>query len=421
MRTSTRRIEAVVIGGGQAGLAMSRCLSERGVDHVVFERGRVAERWRSERWDSLRLLTPNWQTRLPGFAYRGDDPDGFMRASEVTAFLEEYARLVRVPVETQTTVTRVASTPDGFAVSTDRCQWAARTVVIATGDSDVPFVPQLAGALPAAIAQVVPSAYRRPSQLPEGGVLVVGASSSGIQIADELSRAGRAVTIAVGGHTRVPRRYRGRDVMWWLEQAGFMSEPAGHVHDLARSRRQPSLQLVGRPDHESLDLTVLQDRGVRITGRVVGIDGTNVALADDLVATTAASDAKLAMLLARLDEFAVRSGVSAEVAPPEPFVPTWTRFVDAPTAIDLHADGIRSVVWAVGYRRRYPWLSVPVLDGHGEVLHDGGVTPYPGLYILGLRFLRRRNSSFIDGVGHDAAALTEHLWRYLRWRERATA
>jgi len=416
-----RRIEAVVIGGGEAGLAMSHSLSARRIDHVVLERGRVAERWRSERWDSLRLLTPNWQSRLPGFAYAGDDPDGFMRAPEVAAFLDEYARAVRAPVETATLVTRVAPVRDGFAIGTDRGDWIARAVVIATGDSDAPFVPRVAGGLTRDVTQIVPSQYRRPSQLPDGGVLVVGASSSGVQIADELGRAGRAVTIAAGGHTRVPRRYRGRDIMWWLDRAGFMDEPIEQVHDPVRSRRQPSLQLIGHPDHHSLDLTVLRNHGVRVAGRLTGIDGDRVALADDLVATTAASDVKLAMLLVRLDDFARESGIESEVAPPEPFVPTWDQFLDAPASIDLRAERIRSVVWAVGYRRRYPWLVVPVVDSEGEVRHDGGVTPYPGLYILGLRFLRRRNSSFIDGVGRDAAALAKHLCRYLRWRERATA
>ena len=416
-----RRTEALVIGGGQAGLAMSRCLSDRGIDHVVLERGRVAERWHSERWDSLRLLTPNWQTRLPGFQYRGDDPDGFMRASEVAAFLEEYARVVRAPVETETTVTRVAPTAGGFCVTTDRGRWSVRAVVIATGDSATPYVPPFAAKLPDDVMQIVPSAYKRPSQLRPGGVLVVGASSSGVQIADELQRAGRRVTIAAGGHTRVPRRYRGRDIMWWLDRAGFMHESIDHVQDLARSRRQPSLQLVGHPNGESLDLARLQDRGVRVTGRVAGTDGRRIALADDLVATTAASDAKLAVLLSRLDGWATQSGVNGEVGEPEPFVPTWPRFLDAPAAIDLRADGIRSVVWAVCYRRTYPWLIAPVFDWHGEVLHNGGVTSYPGLYILGLRFLRHRNSSFIDGVGRDAEALSGHLWDYLRWSERATA
>jgi putative flavoprotein involved in K+ transport len=413
-----KRIDVVVIGGGQAGLAMSRCLSDRGIDHVVFERGRIAERWHSERWDSLRLLTPNWQSRLPGFAYDGGDPDGFMTAPEVAAFLDRYADVIHAPVEADTAVMRVAPSPGGFAVTTNHGDWTARAIVIATGYCDVPFVPKMAAKLPPAIHQLTPSDYRRPSQLPDGGVLVVGASSSGIQIADELRRSGRTVAVAVGGHTRVPRRYRNRDIMWWLDRAGLMDEALDAVHDVEQSKRQPSLQLVGGPEHRTLNLAVLQDRGVQILGRLARVDGHRVAFDDDLVATTVAADAKLATLIARLDEFAVRSGLDADVAPPEPFVPIWRRFTDAATAIDLDAAGIRTVVWAVGYRRQYPWLQVPVLDANGEVRHDGGVTPYPGVYVIGLRFLRRRNSNFIDGVGKDADALAEHVRGFLGVPER---
>jgi len=416
-----RRTEAVVIGGGQAGLAMSRCLSDRGVDHVVLERGRVAERWRTERWDSLRLLTPNWQSRLPGFAYDGDDPDGFMTAAEVTRFLDRYAAVVRAPIESGTIVTRVAAAADGFLVRTDRGDWQACSVVVATGECDVPVVPRMAARLPSDVQQLLPRDYRRPAQVAEGGVLVVGASSSGIQIADELQQAGRAVTIAAGHHTRVPRRYRGRDIMWWLDRAGFMDEPADRVRDLGQSRRQPSLQLVGHPDHRSLDLTILQAHGVRVVGRLTAIDGTRLSLADDLVATTAASDAKLALLLARLDGAAHRLDFSDDVGPPEPFVPSWPGFVDAPTTLDVSAAGIRTVVWAIGYRQQYPWLQVPALDSRGEIRHDGGVVPYAGLYVIGLRFLRRRNSTFIDGVGKDAQFLAAHLAAFVGRRERAMA
>jgi len=416
-----RHIEALVIGGGPAGLAMSRCLSDYGIEHVILERGRVAERWRSERWDSLRLLTPNWLTRLPGLAYDGDDPDGFMAASEVVGFLEKYARLIRPPIETDTTVTSVAPARDAFTVTTSRGDWSARAVVIATGETDVPIVPSMAKRLAPHVDQLVPSEYLRPSQIRDGGVLVAGASSSGIQIADELQQAGRAVTIAVGGHTRVPRTYRGRDILWWFDRAGLLDEPAEHVQDLKQSRRQPSLQLVGHPDRRSLDLSTLQDLGVRVLGRLRGIDGAHLTFDDDLVATTVASDAKLALLLSRLDEFARRARLDREVGAPEPFVPRWRRFFDAPTAIDLAATNIQTVVWAMGYRQRYPWLRVPVVDETGEIRHQGGVTPYPGLYVLGLRFLRRRNSTFIDGIGKDAAALAPHVAAFVRWQARATA
>jgi putative flavoprotein involved in K+ transport len=408
-----RRTEAVVIGGGQAGLAMSRCLAQTGVDHVVLERGRVAERWRSERWDSLRLLTPNWQTRLPGFRYEGPEPDGYMRMPEVVDFLEGYARSFDAPVEEGTTVLAVEAEDDGYRVTTDRGTWSASSIVIATGYCDTPLVPPFAGRLSGDIAQVVPTRYRHPGQIPEGGVLVVGASASGVQLADEIHASGRPVTLAVGRHTRLPRVYRGRDILWWLDATGIFDESTRDVADLAASRRQPSLQLVGRPDRATLDLRALQDRGVRLVGRSVGVDGDRVLFADDLVAHTAAADARLARLLQRIDIFAARTGLDAEVGPPEPFQPfLWPG--PAPAGIDLRAEGIRTVVWATGFRRSYPWLKVPVLDARGEIRHEGGVTPRPGLYVIGLYFLRHRKSSFIDGVGRDAMDLTAHLADHLR-------
>ena len=408
-----RRTETVVIGGGQAGLAMSRCLTDAGVDHVVLERGRVAERWRSGSWESLRLLTPNWQSRLPGFRYDGPDPDAYMAVSEVVDYLDRYARSFRAPVEPDTTVREVERAGAGYRVVTDRGAWVASSVVIATGHCDTPFVPPLARSLPEDVAQVVPSRYRSPRELPEGGVLVVGASSTGVQLADEIHASGRPVTLAVGRHTRLPRTYRGRDILWWLDAMGILDEAADQVFDLAISRGQPSLQLVGRPDRATLDLPTLQERGVRLVGRAAGVEGGRVAFADDLVVQTVAADARLARLVQRIDVFAARTGLAAEVGPPEPFRPFFWPAA-APASIDLRAEGIRTVVWATGFRRVYPWLKVPVLDSSGEIRHEGGVTPLPGLYVIGLYFLRRRKSSFIDGVGQDAMDLTTHLAAHLR-------
>ena len=408
-----RRTEVVVIGGGQAGLAMSRCLAESGVDHVVLERGRVAERWRSERWDSLRLLTPNWQTRLPGFRYRGPDPDGYMQMGEVVDFLERYARSFAAPVEEGTTVLAVEPADGGYRVATDRGDWTAPSVVVATGHCDTPVVPAFAGGLPDDVVQVVPTRYRNPGHLPAGGVLVVGASASGVQLADEIHASGRPVTLAVGRHTRLPRVYRVRDILWWLDAMGVFDESVEDVFDPKISRSQPSLQLVGRPDRATLDLPALRERGVRLVGRAAGAEDGRVFFADDLVAYTTAADSRLARLVQRMDIFAARTGLDAEVGPPEPFSPfLWPD--EAPTEIDLRAEGIRSVVWATGFRRLYPWLKVPVLDERGEIRHTGGVTPYPGLYVIGLYFLRRRKSSFIDGVGGDAMELAAHLAGYLR-------
>jgi putative flavoprotein involved in K+ transport len=297
----------------------------------------------------------------------------------------------------------------GFSIATDRGEWRAPCVVIATGYSDVPYVPSMARGLRPEIVQVTPTRYRRPSQLPDGGVLVVGASSSGIQLADEIQTSGRPVTISVGHHTRLPRRYRGRDILWWLDAMGTFDATPGDVFDIDVSRNQPSLQLVGRPDHASLDLGVLVSRGIAVAGRVQGIDGSRVSLADDLVATTAAADVKLASLLERIDEFVATAGLGHDVGHAESFEPIWPSFVDAPTTLDLRAEGITSVVWATGFRRSYPWLKVPVLDADGEIAHHEGVTPEPGLYALGLPFQRRRKSAFIDGVGDDARVIGDHI------------
>jgi putative flavoprotein involved in K+ transport len=403
-----KRTDTIIIGGGQAGLAMSRCLTEGGIDHVVLERGRVAERWRTERWDSLRLLSPRWHTRLPGFRYQGADPDGFMTMPEVISHLERYAQSFDAPVQDETTVTAVKGSERGYTVRTDRGDWEAPCVVIATGHCDVPHVPAMAAALWPHLHQVVPSSYKNPEQLPQGGVLVVGASASGIQLAQEIHHSGRPVTLAVGRHTRIPRRYRGQDIAWWLESSGILDERADQTLDLDSARRQPSLQLVGTPDHRSLDLGVLQEEGVRLVGHAEAADGLRVRFSDDLQRTIAAADGKLARVLNRIDAFIDETAIEAD----SPDRPSPLRALPAPTELDLRKAGVATVLWATGYRRRYPWLHVPVLDEHGEILHQGGITPAAGLYVLGLNFQRTRKSSFIDGVGNDARVLADHIQRH---------
>ena len=404
------RIDTLVIGGGQAGLAMSRCLSDRSVDHVVLERGRVAERWRSERWDSLRLLTPNWQTRLPGFRYEGPDPDAYMSMPELITFLENYAASFSAPVETATTVLAVEGAGPHFRVRTNRGTWLAHNVVIATGYSDLPYVPPLARQLSPRIVQVVPTQYRSPEQLSPGGVLVVGASATGVQLADEIHASGRPVTLAVGRHLRLPRTYRKRDILWWLDAMGVFDDTADGVFDIQTSRRQPSLQLVGRSDAPSLDVAALRRRGVRVCGRLVGADHERVSFNDDLIASTVASDVKLAQLLRRIDTFISQTPLPGTVGAPEPFEPTWTSALGVTErTVDLKADRIDTVIWATGYTRRYPWLKAPLLDERGEIRQRSGITPVPGLYVLGMHFQRRRKSAFIDGVGDDAAFLADRI------------
>jgi putative flavoprotein involved in K+ transport len=418
-----RRVHTVVIGAGQAGLAMSRCLARRGVDHVVMERGRVAERWRKERWDSLRLLTPNWMSRLPGgWSYRGGDPDGFMAMPEVVRYLDDYARSSRAPVEPDTEVLSVHRVPAGYRVATSRGVWQARAVVVATGHCGFPAIPAMARRLPAGIHQVTPSDYRNPAALPGGGVLVVGASATGVQLAEEIHRSGRPVALSVGRHTRLPRRYRGRDIMWWLDRIGALDEAAEQVPDIRRARAQPSLQLVGSPERRSIDLASLRGQGVRVLGRAAGIEGGVVHLQDDLAETTADARRTLARLLARIDAAASPFRISAVPSPEAEALLRPVNFGPSPAALDLAAEGIRTVVWATGYGRDYGWLKVPAaLDAVGEIVHRGGITPSPGLYVLGLRFLRTRKSSFLDGVGADAEALAGHLFDHLATPGRAAA
>lgn len=394
------KTDVVVIGGGQAGLAMSRSLTARDIDHVVLERGRIGERWYAERWHSLNLLTINTMSMLPGLPYAGDEPDGFMRASAFAAYLGAYAQAIAAPVINGVEVARVEADAAGYRISTTAGQWRARAVVIATGACETPHRPLPGQALTPAIHQMFPTVYRAPDDLPHGGVLVVGASATGAQLAEEIHASGRPVILAVGEHTRLPRRYRGGDVYAWMDKAGILDDPAIEGGNIEAARRQPSLQLVGRPDNRDLHLGILADQGIHLVGRLAAVDGAKVSFGGNLAAATAASHARMLRVLERIDACIESGGLDAPEADPAaraPFLPA----ADAVT-LDLQKVGIRSVVWASGYIRRYPWLKLPVLDSRGEIVHRGGVTSAPGLYALGLVFMRRRRSSFIDGCARDA-------------------
>ena len=400
----------VVIGGGHCGLAMSRCLSERSIDHVVLERGMVANSWKTERWDSLRLLTPNWLSRLPGFEYDGDDPDGFMAMPEVIAFVERYAAMISAPVLTETTVTSVRSLDDVYEVVTDRGSWRCRAVVLASGACNTASVPQFAEAVPPGIETLTPMDYRNVDQLADGGVLVVGASATGLQLADEIHRSGRPVTISVGNHVRMPRTYRGKDIQWWMAATGLLDERYDEVDDVVRARKVPSPQLVGTPDRRMLDLNALTDTGVEIRGRLGTIRGGTALFSGGLRNQCKLSDLKMNRLLDTIDEWAAETGLD-EPGERERHPPT--KVGDVPMTLDLVDGSIRTILWATGFRPDYSWLHVDVLDHKDRVRHDGGVTTSPGMYLIGTTFLRRRKSSFIHGAGEDAADLTEHLADYL--------
>lgn len=405
-------IDVAIIGAGQAGLAMSRCLVDRSISHVLIERGEVANSWATERWDSLRLLTPNWMTRLPGHRYDGPDPDGYMTGSEVVGLLQDYRRGFDAPVLTNTTVEAVRSTATGFTVATDQGEIRSKAVVIATGACSTPKIPALAAELPVGIRQLAPIHYRNPDEIDDGRVLVVGASASGAQIADELRRSGREVTLAVGEHVRLPRTYRGMDIHWWMDRIGLLDDRFDEVEDLVRARRLPSLQLIGSPEQRTLDLNSLHSAGVDLVGRFAGLSGSRAQFSGSFANHCSAADLKLRRLLDTIDENATASGLDAELSAPER--PSSTIVPTAATTLDLR--DVQTVVWATGFRPNYPWLDDQLLDAKGAIRHHGGVMEQPGMYVLGLPFTRRRKSSFLDGVGPDAAELTDHLAGHLEAR-----
>ncbi|HEX9035187.1 MAG TPA: NAD(P)-binding domain-containing protein [Streptosporangiaceae bacterium] len=403
------------MGAGHAGLAASHFLSDRSVDHVVLERGEVANSWRRERWDSLRLLTPNWQSRLPGQRYEGPDPDGYMTMGEVTDFIERFAARSRAPVRTGTNVLSVRRTDSGYDVTTSHGEIRCRAVVIASGACNQPSVPPFAAAVPAPVEQLTAFGYRDPAKLPDGGVLVVGASATGVQLAAELARSGRPVTLSVGEHVRLPRTYRGRDVLWWMEASGVWDQRYDEVDDLSRARRLPSPQLVGTPRRTTLDLNVLASMGVELVGRWAAARDGRALFSGGLRNVFSLADLKMRRLLDTFDKWALAHGRDAEVDPPERFAPT--RVPESTRLqLDLESGEIRAIVWATGFRPDYQWLDVPVVDAKGQLRHDGGVTGSPGLYALGLPVLRRRKSTFICGIEDDAREVIDHLTRYLAVR-----
>ena len=410
---SIERVTAVVVGAGHAGLAASHHLRARSIDHVVLERGQVANSWRTERWDSLRLLTPNWLNGLPGLPYAGPDPDGYLSMGEVVDLVERFAVVSSAPVRTGTTVTSVRRTDEGYRVTTDAGAIDARTVVIASGSFNRPAVPPLSEGVPASVAQVTPFSYRSPEQLPDGGVLVVGASASGVQLAAELVRSGRPVTLSVGEHVRMPRTYRGQDVLWWMDATGVWDERYDQVDDLDRARRLPSPQLVGTAARTTLDLNALADLGVELVGRLSMVRDGRALFSGGLRNVLALADLKLERLLDSFDAWADRSRGTAEVGPAERCPPT--RVPASPRwQLDLGSGEISTIVWATGGRPDYSWLDVGrALDEKGRLRHDGGVVDSPGLYALGLPVLRRRRSSFIHGIDEDASAVVGHLAGHL--------
>ncbi|MEM9371406.1 MAG: NAD(P)-binding domain-containing protein, partial [Pseudomonadota bacterium] len=386
----------VIIGAGQCGLAMSRVLSERSVDHVILERGEVAHSWRTERWDSLRLLTPNWQSRLPGSAHEGPDPNGYMTMPELIQRFETYASRSAAPVITGAEVRSVFRTEKGYRIETNQGSFQGATLVLASGACNLPNIPAFADELSRDVLSVTPHDYKRPLDLPEGGVLVVGGSATGLQLAMELQASGREVTLSLGEHIRMPRAYRGHDIKWWMDVMGLFDQRYDEVDDLKRVRRLPSLQLVGSPDRRTLDLNALMDAGVEVVGRVSGHRDGRAMFSGSLANQCALADLKMNRLLDQIDRWAAEAGLDGL---PSAHRPEPTRIPASPRLeADLAGGAISSVLWATGYRPDYSWLQVPVLDRKGLLRHDGGIVDAPGLFAMGLPFMRRRKSTLIDGA-----------------------
>ncbi len=408
-------IDTLVVGAGHAGLAVSQLLTDAGHDHVVLDRGRVAERWRSERWDSLHLLTPNWMTRLPGWFYTGPDPDGYLSSAELIHHLERYAASFQAPVIPQTNVLEIALAHGRararFRAVTDTDTWHARHVVVATGPHGGAHVPGGLSGMSGHLQVVTANSYRNPAALPPGGVLVVGASASGVQIADELSRSGREVFLAVGRHTRMPRRYRGMDSFWWLAATGRLARTIDEMADVGAARRENSLQVVGNPDPclrgRDLDLGVLQARGVRLVGKLEDVVGTVASFSSDLDETVADADRRMHRFLEAVDRYVDDAGLTREVLPP--MRPRPVKVSHPISRLDLATENIGTVLVAAGYRPYHPWLHLSVLAPDGSIRQQRGVTSAPGLYVVGQSFQHRRDSGFMGGARYDAHYVVDHL------------
>ncbi|WP_428646307.1 flavin-containing monooxygenase [Roseibium sp.] len=397
MRSTT----TLIVGAGQCGLAMSHELTRRSIDHIVLDAGQAGESWRTRRWPSLTLLTPNWMNLLPGQRFARGDPDDYMTARGFADAIGDWVERHDPPLLGHTKVHSLTRDSRGFRAETSNGPICSRSAVIATGACAIPRIPSFAAEIPAHAAQVSPIDYRGPAELPPGDALVVGASASGLQIARELALSGRNVTIAAGNHGRLPRVYRDADILMWMHLIGVFDEPFTDVDDLERVRRTPSLPLIGSPDRECLDLNSLQDLGVEVVGRLADVRDGSALFSGGLPHVAAAADLKMNRLLNRIDQWVRDHGFEDLVAPTQRFAPTR---LPAEPRLTLDLNTVKTVVWATGFTPDHQFVRMPVFDRKGRIRHQGGFVA-PGLYVMGLPYLRTARSVHIDGAQQDAAAL----------------
>ena len=407
----SNHVPVIIVGGGQAGLSMSYCLKAQGIAHVIFEKNRIAHAWATQRWDSFCLVTPNWQCQLPGYPYPGNDPNGFMLKDEIVRYVEDYARLIEAPVREGVVVRRVAKTAtDNFAVQTSEGEFTADAVVLAVSGYHVPQIPRIAERIAPGIHQLHSSAYRNPSQLPEGEVLVVGTGQSGCQIAEDLHLAGRAVHLVVGTAPRCPRVYRGRDAVDWLADLGQYDLPVEKHPAGDAVRRRANHYLTGRDGGRDIDLRRFALEGMRLYGRLETVEDGILRFQDDLAKNLDGADAVYNGICAFIDKHIAEHGIEAPAG--EPYQPVWVPDV-APAALDPIAAGITSIVWSTGFRPDWSWVELPIFNGAGYPVHRRGVTGMAGAYVLGLPWLHTWGSGRFVGVGRDAGFLAERIGEHL--------
>jgi putative flavoprotein involved in K+ transport len=408
------QFDTVIIGAGQAGLATSYYLNQQNREHIVLEKQRVGEAWRSGKWDSFTLVTPNWMLQLPGFNYDGDNPEGFLTRDEVVQYLDNYVDQFDPPVRTGVEVTSVEKSNGGFKLETSIGPFEASNVVVATGTFQQPNIPNFSSKLAPHLHQLHSSEYRNPEELPSGAVLVVGAAQSGCQIADELNAHGREVYLSTGKANRLPRRYRGGDSFWWANELGIMDQTPEDLPSL-EARFVPNPQVTGKDGGHTLSLHHLAADGVHLLGRMKDANGTQITIGDDLMDNLAQADKFAAEFKKGVDTYIEKTGMDApEDTQPDLQVGYDTEVINQ---LDLDAAGITSVIWATGYTYDYSWIQFPVFDEMGYPVQERGVTEQPGLYFVGLHFLHKRKSGLLLGVADDAAHVVEHLTN----RERETS
>ncbi|MCB8879791.1 MSMEG_0569 family flavin-dependent oxidoreductase [Acidisoma cellulosilytica] len=399
-------VSVAIIGGGQAGLSMSWHLHQADIDHVVLERHSAGHSWRHERWDTFCLVTPNWQCQLPGYPYAGSDPDGFMLRDEIVRYIEGFVASFPVPLHQGVSVRRLSQNGDGYLLQTDHGTMTADQVVVATGGYHDPVRPDWSYAIDPAITQIHSQEYLRPAQLPEGATLVIGSGQSGCQIAEDLHIAGRAVHLCLGDAPRVARRYRGRDVVAWLDSMGYYDMPVD-AHPLKEGVRDNTNHYVtGRDGGRDIDLRQRALEGMLLYGRAEGHEAGRLVIRPGLAGLLDSADATSESIKTSIDRFIDKAGVEA---PAEArYTPVWTPQTDV-LSLDLKAAGITSIVWCIGFRSNFRWVDVPVFDGRGMPGHRRGVSTTPGLYFLGLPWLHTWGSGRFSGVARDAGFLAERI------------